>query len=361
MSIIGEDGEKCVRMAHLATIGSHRVNGVAAPHSRLLKETVLKDFAELWPEKFTSGVTPRRFLALANPKLTALITDALGDGWLKDLTRLSGLERFVEGAGFRERWRAVEQANEQSFAKFILDAHGLVADPATLYDVQVKRIHEYKRQHLAALYVADTYLRIKEGDTRGLVPRTYVFSGKAAPAYRMAKSIIRFINALSKTIAADADARKWLHVVFVPDFNVKNAQHIYPAADLSEQTSPKEPGLFGPLVRNLAESDPYLVLADHDSHVNAQGRVAGVGPFAGWTASARGGRRPVPPGRRSSHTPEGLSCYRGRPWATPAPIPSSPSSASKAATRSSCGGCSSRKWASASPSMACAECSPSSW
>jgi glucan phosphorylase len=149
-----------------------------------------------------------------------------------------------------------------------------VAEAATLHDVQVKRIHEYERQHLAALYVADTYLRIEEGNTRGLVPRTYVFSGKAAPAYRMAKLIIRFINALSKTIAADADARKWLHVMFVPDFNVKNAQHIHPAADLSEQISPKEPGLFGPLVRNLAESDPYLVLADYDSHVNAQGRVA---------------------------------------------------------------------------------------
>jgi starch phosphorylase len=176
----------------------------------------------------------------------------------------------VEDAGFRERWRAVEQ----SFAKFILDAHGLVADAATLHDVQVKRLHEYERQHLAAPYVADTYLRIKEGDTRELVPRTYVFSGKAAPAYRMAKLIIRFINASSKTIAADAEARKWLHVAFVPDFDVKNAQHIYPAAYLSEQISRKEPGLFGPLVRTLAESDPYPVLADCDRHVNAQGRVA---------------------------------------------------------------------------------------
>lgn len=361
MSIIGEDGEKFVRMAHLATVGSHRVNGVAALHSRLLTETVLKDFAELWPEKFTNvtnGVTPRRFLALANPKLTKLVTDALGDGWLKDLSRLSGLERFATDAAFREKWRAVKQANKQAFAKFIQDAHGLIADPAALYDVQVKRIHEYKRQHLAALNVADTYLRIKQGDTKGLVPRTYIFSGKAAPAYRMAKLIIRFINALSKTIAEDAQARKWLHVVFAPDFNVKNAQHIYPAADLSEQIStagkeasgtgnmkmsmngaltlgtldganveirehvgsdhfflfgltaeevdarrrqgyhpgqvldgnprlvhvleevansafsPKEPGLFGPLVRNLAESDPYLVLADYDSYVSAQSRVA---------------------------------------------------------------------------------------
>ncbi|MEW6432641.1 MAG: glycogen/starch/alpha-glucan phosphorylase [Myxococcota bacterium] len=361
MSLIGEDGEKYVRMAHLATVGAHRVNGVAALHSRLLKETVLKDFAELWPEKFTNvtnGVTPRRFLALANPKLTRLITEALGDGWLKDLSKLTGLERFAKDAGFREKWRAVKQANKQAFATWIHDTHGLVADPAALYDVQVKRIHEYKRQHLAAVYVADTLLRIRRGDTKGLVPRTYIFSGKAAPAYRMAKLIIRFINALSKTIAEDAHARQWLRVVFAPDFNVKNAQHIYPAADLSEQIStagkeasgtgnmkmsmngaltlgtldganveirehvgadhfflfgltadevearrragyhpgqvlesnprlthtleaiadgefsPKEPELFGPLVRNLAESDPYLVLADFDSYADAQARVA---------------------------------------------------------------------------------------
>jgi starch phosphorylase len=361
MSLIDDHGEKAVRMAHLATVGSHRVNGVAALHSRLLKETVLKDFAELWPDKFTNvtnGVTPRRFLALANPKLTSLITEALGDGWLRDLSKLKGLEKFAKDSAFQKKWRAVKQANKASFAKWIEAHHGLRADPEALYDVQVKRIHEYKRQHLAALYVADTFLRIKHGDTKGLVPRTYIFSGKAAPAYRMAKLIIRFINALSTSAAQDAEVRKWLHVVFAPDFNVKNAQHVYPAADLSEQIStagkeasgtgnmkmsmngaltigtldganveireqvgadhfflfgltteqvearrregyhpgqvlahhprlvkvleaidgatfsPKEPGLFGPLVRNLADNDPYLVLADYDAYAEAQGRVA---------------------------------------------------------------------------------------
>ncbi|MCC6337027.1 MAG: glycogen/starch/alpha-glucan family phosphorylase, partial [Myxococcales bacterium] len=241
MSLLDEGGDKSVRMAHLATVGSHRVNGVAALHSRLLKETVLKDFAELWPDKFTNvtnGVTPRRFLALANPKLTKLLTEALGgDGWLRDLTQLKGLERFAKDAAFREKWRKVKHVNKQAFASWISEKHGLVADPDALCDVQVKRIHEYKRQHLAALYVADTFLRIKDGDTKGLAPRSYIFSGKAAPAYHMAKLIIRFINALSESAAHDPAVRKWLHVVFAPDFNVKNAQHIYPAADLSEQIS----------------------------------------------------------------------------------------------------------------------------
>jgi starch phosphorylase len=175
---------------------------------------------------------------LPGPQLTKLISEALGgDDWLKDLSRLSGLERFVHDAAFREKWRRVKQDNKRTFASWIFEKHGLVADPDALYDVQVKRIHEYKRQHLAALYLADTFLRIKDGDTEGLVPRSFIFSGKAAPAYHMAKLTIRFINALSEAAARDAQARTWLHVVFVPDFNVKNAQHIYPAADLSEQIS----------------------------------------------------------------------------------------------------------------------------
>src|SRR5262249_29881635 len=149
MSIIGEDGDKQVRMAHLATVASHHVNGVAALHSRLLRETVLHDFAELWPERFTNvtnGVTPRRFVALANPRLAELITDAIGDGWLRDLERLSALEAFADDAGFQQRWRAAKQANKVELSRWLRASHGLIADPAALFDAQCKRIHEYKRQ-----------------------------------------------------------------------------------------------------------------------------------------------------------------------------------------------------------------------
>jgi starch phosphorylase len=240
MSLIDESGDRQVRMAHLATVGSHRVNGVAELHSRLLRQTVLRDFAEMWPERFTNvtnGVTPRRFLGLANPRLCALVTEVVGDGWLNDLDRLRDLEPLAEDAAFRERWRAVKRASKADFARWVHAGHGLLADPDSLHDVQVKRIHEYKRQHLAALSIVHAWLRIRDGDHAGLVPRTHVFAGKAAPGYRMAKLIVRFLNALSTTLARDPLTRELLHVVFVPDFNVKNAQHIYPAADLSEQIS----------------------------------------------------------------------------------------------------------------------------
>ncbi|MGE5716301.1 MAG: glycogen/starch/alpha-glucan phosphorylase, partial [Acidobacteriota bacterium] len=240
LSLIDERGEKSVRMAHLATVASQKVNGVAALHSRLLRETVLRDFAELWPERFTNvtnGVTPRRFLALANPRLSSLITEAIGDGWITDLDRLCGLERLVTDAGFRERWRVVKQANKERLAGWIQDTTGRAVDPATLFDAQCKRIHEYKRQHLNLLHVAWLYQRILRGDVAGIAPRTFIFSGKAAPAYEMAKLMIRLATAMGETIVRHAVARDLLSVVFVPDFNVKNAQRIYPAADLSEQIS----------------------------------------------------------------------------------------------------------------------------
>ncbi len=240
MSLIDENGERSVRMAHLATVGSHSINGVAALHSRLLIETVLKDFAELYPERFTNvtnGVTPRRFLAQSNPRLSSLITQAIGPGWVNDLDRLLGLEPFAEQGDFRRQWREVKSANKRDFARWVSRVHGVEVDPQSLFDVQIKRIHEYKRQQMAGLYIVWLYLRIRAGDTRGLVPRTFIFSGKAAPGYRMAKLIIRFLNALSTTLAKDPRARDWLHVAFVPDFNVKNASHLYPAADVSEQIS----------------------------------------------------------------------------------------------------------------------------
>ena len=234
MSLIGEDGAKQVRMAHLATVASHHVNGVAALHSRLLRETVLRDFAELWPAKFTNvtnGVTPRRFVALANPRLADLITSAIGDGWQRDLDRLRGLEKLATDASFRERWRAVKHANKVALAD-----HTGGFDPTSLLDAQCKRIHEYKRQHLNLLHAIALWQRIRSGEDLG-VPRTIVLAGKAAPAYWMAKLIIRLAHGVGEAIAADPRARDQLRVLFVPDFSVKVAQRIYPAADLSEQIS----------------------------------------------------------------------------------------------------------------------------
>ncbi len=239
MSLIGEWGDKQVRMAHLATVASHHINGVAALHSKLLRETVLRDFAELWPERFTNvtnGVTPRRFVALANPRLADLVTEAIGDGWVRDLERLQELEKFAEDRAFQERWRAVKQANKTALAGWLKATHGLVADPTSLFDCQCKRIHEYKRQHLNLLHVVALWDRARRGEDVG-APRTFVFAGKAAPAYRAAKLIIRLATAVAETVAADPAVRERLRVVFSPDFNVKNAQRIYPAADLSEQIS----------------------------------------------------------------------------------------------------------------------------
>lgn len=239
MSLIGEDGEKVVRMAHLATVASHHVNGVAALHSRLLTETVLRDFAELWPEKFmnvTNGVTPRRFVALANPRLSSLVTDAIGDGWLRDLDRLRDLEKHAKDAAFQEKWRAVKRANKAELAAWLRHTHGLVFDPDALLDCQCKRIHEYKRQHLNLLHAIALWDRIRHGTDDG-VPRTILIAGKAAPAYHRAKLIIRLAHGIAEAVAADPQARDKLRLVFVPDFNVKTAQRIYPAADLSEQIS----------------------------------------------------------------------------------------------------------------------------
>jgi len=240
MSLIDEHGEKRVRMAHLATVASHAVNGVAELHSRLLRETVLSDFAELWPDRFTNvtnGVTPRRFVALSNPELSSLITDAVGDGWLRDLEKLRGLEKVAGDPTFQERWRAVKGANKKRFADWLTQTHGHVIDPASLYDVQCKRIHEYKRQHLNLLHVIWLWDRVRLGLEPDAVPRTFLFAGKAAPAYRMAKLVVRLATAVSARLAQDPLTEHLLKLVFVPDFNVKNAQRLYPAADLSEQIS----------------------------------------------------------------------------------------------------------------------------
>ncbi|MCG7403938.1 MULTISPECIES: glycogen/starch/alpha-glucan phosphorylase [Caballeronia] len=240
MSLIDESGTKRVRMAHLATVGSHAINGVAALHSALLEKTVLRDFAELWPERFhnvTNGVTPRRFMMLSNPGLAKLLDEGLGEGWATDLGKLRKLSEYADNAAFQERWRNVKQANKQILADKIKSATGIVVDPAALFDIQVKRIHEYKRQHLNALYIVTQYMRLRRDPLLALTPRCFVFGGKAAPGYAMAKLIIRLINGIAEVVNDDPAIYGRLKVVFFPDFNVKNAHFIYPAADLSEQIS----------------------------------------------------------------------------------------------------------------------------
>jgi starch phosphorylase len=240
MSLIDERGEKLVRMAHLATIGSHAVNGVAALHSTLLKQTVMRDFAELWPERFynvTNGVTPRRFMLLCNPQLAQLLDETVGEDWVTDLTRLKRLEAHADDAAFQERWRRVKRSNKEALAARIRSATGIVVDSGALFDIQVKRIHEYKRQHLNALFIISLYQRLRSNPQLALAPRCFVFGGKAAPGYAMAKLIIRLINGVAEVVNNDSTVNDRLKVVFIPDFNVKNAHFIYPAADLSEQIS----------------------------------------------------------------------------------------------------------------------------
>jgi starch phosphorylase len=240
MSLIDENGQRFVRMATLATVGAHAVNGVAQLHSDLLRTTVMRDFAELWPDKFcnvTNGVTPRRFVGVSNPGLTWLITERLGDGWLGDLGRLRRLEPLADDPTFQQEWRAVKLANKRRLAALVEERTGVRVNPESLFDIQVKRIHEYKRQHLNALHILTLYLRLKRDPRADVPPRTFIFGGKAAPGYFMAKRIIKLITATADAVNADPAVRDRLAVVFFPDYNVKSAHHVYPAADLSEQVS----------------------------------------------------------------------------------------------------------------------------
>ena len=371
LSLIDENGPRYVRMAHLACVGSHTINGVAALHSELLKQTVLADFAALWPEKFdnvTNGVTPRRFVALANPGLAELLERQLGTGWPGDLSRLQRLEPLAADPGFRHEWREVKLANKRRLALLVEQRTGIAISPDSLFDVQVKRIHEYKRQHLNLIHILSLYLSMKRDPHAPVVPRTFIFGGKAAPGYFLAKRIIRLVTATGDLVNHDPDVAGRIKVVFFPNFNVQTAQHIYPAADLSEQISlagmeasgtgnmkmslngaltigtldganveirdavgaenfflfgldaegaaalksgayrardryESDPllretmdflasgvlggdaELFSPLVNNLLESDPYLLLADFRGYADAQQRVGELwsDPEA-WTA-----------------------------------------------------------------------------
>ena len=362
MSLIEEDGEKRVRMAHLAIVGSHSVNGVSALHTRILEGELFRDFYELWPERFnnkTNGITPRRWLKLCNPGLAGLISEAIGEGWIRELDQLERLVPLAEETEFRRRWLEVKRGNKARLGDCIRSLTGLSVDPDTMFDCQVKRIHEYKRQLLNVLHVLDCYRRLKAGPEIGFLPRTVIFAGKAAPGYAMAKLIIRLIHAVAAMVNADPQLAGRLKVVFLPNYGVTLAERIIPGADLSEQLStagteasgtgnmkfalngaltigtldganveireavgadnfflfglsageiadrrargyapqelarsdqrleevlgligggvlsPEQPQAFAPLVRRLLEDgDPFMLLADFDSYLACQERVA---------------------------------------------------------------------------------------
>jgi starch phosphorylase len=241
LSLIEEAEPKYVRMANLAALGSHAINGVSALHTGQLQETVLKDFYGLFPEKFlniTNGISPRRWLLLSNPRLADLLTRHLGEGWASQLEEtLPRLESMADDAEFLGDWRRIKLANKEALAALIRERTGVTVDPGSLFDVQVKRLHEYKRQHLKVLHILTLYNRLKKNPDLAITPRTFIFGGKAAPGYFMAKLIIKLIHAAAEVVNADPEVKDRLKVVFFPDFNVKNGQRIYPAADLSEQIS----------------------------------------------------------------------------------------------------------------------------
>ncbi len=354
-------GNRTVRMANLACVGSHAINGVAALHSELLKQTVLKDFYAFSPEKFsnkTNGVTPRRFMVLSNPQLADLITRSIGSSWITHLDELQKLAPFADDAGFRHEWRLIKQSMKSQLGGYVQEQYGVTLNPNSIFDILAKRIHEYKRQHLKVLHIITLYNRLKANPNMDMVPRTFLFGGKAAPGYRMAKLIIKLVNAVADVVNNDPDVRDRLKVVFLKNYNVKFAQHVYPAADLSEQistagleasgtgnmkfamngaltvgtldganveireevgaenfflfglTTPQvkdlkaqgyqprayyqgnaelklaidtlsnstfaanEPRLFQPIVDNLLNQDPYMLLADYQSYIDCQDAVS---------------------------------------------------------------------------------------
>jgi starch phosphorylase len=240
LSIIDETGSKFVRMAHLACVGSMHINGVAELHTELLKTELLRDFHDLWPEKFTNvtnGVTPRRWLAVSNPEQSKLMTSKIGDTWISNLEQLKKLEAYAEDSAFRAQWRKVQYDVKARLAQYILEDTGHTVDPSSMFDTQVKRIHEYKRQHLNALYILTLYLRLKKNPSLEMTPRTFLFGGKAAAGYAMAKLIIKLINSVGEVINEDPEVKHRIKVLFLPDYNVTFGQKVYPAADLSEQIS----------------------------------------------------------------------------------------------------------------------------
>lgn len=240
LSLIDESGERYVRMANLATVGSHAVNGVAALHSELLKKDVLRDMYEMYPRRFsnkTNGVTPRRWIALANPALTELVSGKIGDSWIGDLSHIRELEAHADDPGFRARWREMQHGVKHRLVQYIAQKTGVAVEAHSLFDIMVKRLHEYKRQHLKVLHIVTLYHRLRRDPGANVTPRTFLFGGKAAPGYMMAKLIIKLINSVGEVVNNDPAVAGRLRVVFLPDYNVSFGQRVYPAADLSEQIS----------------------------------------------------------------------------------------------------------------------------
>ncbi len=240
LSVIEEGENKKVRMANLAIIGSHSINGVAALHTRIIRETIFPEFNKVYPEKFnnkTNGITQRRWLKLCNPRLAELITEAIGEKWTTDLSELKKLRDIADDSGFQTEWMKVKQANKDTVSEYINSRNGIKVDPQSMFDVQVKRIHEYKRQLLNLLHAATFYNRIKDNPGGAFVPRTIIFAGKAAPGYYIAKLIIKLINSVAETVNSDPAAENLLKIIFLRNYAVSNAEKIIPGADLSEQIS----------------------------------------------------------------------------------------------------------------------------
>jgi starch phosphorylase len=240
MSLIEESTPKQVRMANLAIVGSHSINGVSTIHTDLIKTSLAPEFYQLWPERFnnkTNGVTQRRWLLKANPELAKLLNATIGEDWITDLERLRELEKWAAQPGFQAEFQRVKRLNKERLASLINDSLRVKVDPDSLFDIQVKRIHAYKRQLLNVLHIIDEYLSLIEDARPPAVPRTYVFAGKAAPGYIMAKRIIKLIHNVSRVVNNDPRAKQWIKVVFIPDYRVSLAEKIIPAADLSEQIS----------------------------------------------------------------------------------------------------------------------------
>ena len=240
LSLIDESDQKYIRMAHLASLGSHAIAGVSESHSDYLQKTVLAGFYELYPERFlniTNGVSPRRWMVLSNPRLTELIIHTIGDQWVRDQEELNRLEPFADDQDFVKKWQEVRYSNKRELADIIHDQTNISIDPTTLFDVQVARFHEYKRQHLNILHIITLYNRMKQSAQADSPPRTFIFGGKASPGYFMENLIIKLIHSIAEVINADPEMADRIRVVFFPDFNVKNSQKLYVAADLSEQIS----------------------------------------------------------------------------------------------------------------------------
>jgi starch phosphorylase len=240
VSLVGEGAQRKIRMANLAIVGSHSTNGVAAIHSRLLRTTTVKDLADIYPERFsnkTNGVTPRRWLLMANPALSDTITEAIGDGWMTDLSQLSKLKPLADDKALRDEFRKAKREAKTNFADWLKRTTGETVDPDSIFDCQIKRIHEYKRQLLNALRIIVLYNRLREDPNLEMPPRTFFFSGKASPAYQLAKVIIKLINNLAGTIDGDPTMRGRLKVLFLPDYCVSLAERLIPASDVSNQIS----------------------------------------------------------------------------------------------------------------------------